>query len=131
MHKPSIIQAASIPKILECPGQNFLFQAINGSGKTLAFGIPAIMNVNPNLKAIQVVIIANTRELIRQVQQVIAKVSERTHISTCIGDTDTPDSAAQIVVTVPKWIENKVSKRKPIDLSHLRMVVFDEADEIF
>ena len=52
-------------------------------------------------------------------------------VTACIGDTDTPDSAAHIVVTVPKWIENKLGKRKPIDLSHLKLVVFDEADEIF
>jgi superfamily II DNA/RNA helicase len=45
---------------------NFVFQAINGSGKTLSFGIPSIMKVNPEINNIQVVILANTRELIRQ-----------------------------------------------------------------
>ena len=68
MDKPSIIQAFAIPKILEEPTQSFLFQAKNGSGKTLAFGVPSIMRVDPEIKAIQVIIIANTRELIRQVQ---------------------------------------------------------------
>ena len=49
MDKPSIIQAFSIPKILEEPPVNYLFQAINGSGKTLAFGIPAIMKSDPKI----------------------------------------------------------------------------------
>jgi len=51
MDVPAIIQAASIPKILEQPTQNFLFQAANGSGKTLSFSIPAIMRVDPSINA--------------------------------------------------------------------------------
>lgn len=51
MDKPSIIQAAAIPKINANKQENFLFQAINGSGKTLAFSIPAIMRVDPTINA--------------------------------------------------------------------------------
>ena len=65
MDKPSIVQANAIPKITESPNDNFLFQAINGSGKTLSFGIPAILRVDPSIQGVQVIIIANTRELIR------------------------------------------------------------------
>ena len=89
------------------------------------------MRVDPSIPNIQVIIIANTRELIRQVQQVLAKVCQRTKVTTCIGDTSTPEQGANIVVTVPKWIENRLGGRKPIDLSHLKLVVYDEADEIF
>jgi ATP-dependent RNA helicase DeaD len=39
---------------------------MNGSGKTAAFGIPAIMAVDPKISETQVLIIANSRELIRQ-----------------------------------------------------------------
>jgi superfamily II DNA/RNA helicase len=35
------------------------------------------------------------------------------------------------VVTVPKWIDNRLTGRKPIDLSNLKLVIYDEADEIF
>ena len=66
MVKPSIIQATAIPNIMNEAQTNFVFQAINGSGKTLSFGIPSIMKVNPEINNIQVVILANTRELIRQ-----------------------------------------------------------------
>lgn len=47
MNKPSIIQAASIPKIISSTNENFLFQAQNGSGKTLSFGVPSLMRVDP------------------------------------------------------------------------------------
>ena len=94
MHKPSIIQAHAIPKILGEPSKNFLFQALNGSGKTLSFGVPAIMRVDPGNSKVQVLIIANTRELIRQVQQVISKVSSKTSITCCIGDNEAPSDGA-------------------------------------
>jgi superfamily II DNA/RNA helicase len=35
------------------------------------------------------------------------------------------------MVTVPKWIENKLAGRKPLDLKNVNMVIYDEADEIF
>jgi ATP-dependent RNA helicase DeaD len=64
-HKPSIIQAVSLPHIMGEPDKNFLFQAINGSGKTGAFGVPSLMKVDTSVDKIQVLIMANTRELIR------------------------------------------------------------------
>lgn len=63
--KPSIIQSAAIPKIMA--GGNILFQSANGSGKTGAFAIPAIMGVDRTIDNYQVLIMANTRELIRQI----------------------------------------------------------------
>jgi superfamily II DNA/RNA helicase len=131
MDKPSIIQAASYPRIMEHRDKDYLFQAANGSGKTLAFGIPAIMSVDPEVEKVQVIIVANTRELIRQVQAVIAVVAKNTKVTCCIGDTNTSDKLAHILVTVPKWLENRVSGRTPIDFSQVKLVAFDEADEIF
>ena len=64
-------------------------------------------------------------------QQVLAKVCQRTKVTTCIGDTSTPAAGANIVVTVPGWIQNRLGGRESIDLSHLKLVVYDEADEIF
>lgn len=49
-YKPSIIQSFAIPKILSEPTTNFMFQSLNGSGKTAAFAIPAIMKVDPAVK---------------------------------------------------------------------------------
>lgn len=132
MDKPSNIQASAIPKIMKEPHENLLFQAINGSGKTLAFGVPSIMKADPEVKAIQVIIIANTRELIRQVQQVLTVLTKDMGVEVCVGDKDTPEQPQQqILVTVPKWLEKRVTGRKKMNLSNLKMMVYDEADEIY
>ena len=47
--------------------KNFAFQAMNGSGKTGAFVIPSLMNVDINVPKIQIIILAYSRELIRQI----------------------------------------------------------------
>ncbi len=44
---------------------NFIFQSSNGSGKTGAFVIPAIMTIDPNVNAYQILIVGHTRELNR------------------------------------------------------------------
>jgi superfamily II DNA/RNA helicase len=107
-----------------------LFQATNGSGKTLSFGIPAIMKVDVNDPRPQVIIMANTRELIRQVASVIETVAKKTGVTVCVGEQGTK-SFSHIIITVPHWIANMCGGRVPFDLSGLKMIVFDEADEIF
>ena len=62
---PSLIQAKAIPEIINNRGENFIFQAMNGSGKTGAYAIPAIMIIDRSVNEIQVLILASTRELIR------------------------------------------------------------------
>ena len=52
-------------------------------------------------------------------------------LTVCIGDKETSKEMAQILVTVPHWLANMTSGRVPIDLSGLKMFIFDEADEIF
>lgn len=73
---------------------------------------------------------ANTRELIRQVAAVIEAVCKKTGITVCIGEKETK-TFAQIVISVPAWIANMSGGRTPLDFSSLKMIVFDEADEIF
>ena len=74
-NRPSIIQAFSLQKILGNQKSTFAFQSINGSGKTGAFVVPCLMSVDPNVAKTQVIIIANTRELIRQILQVAQKIA--------------------------------------------------------
>jgi ATP-dependent RNA helicase DDX6/DHH1 len=117
---------------MEDRGKHFMFQAINGSGKTLAFSIPSILTVDPTSPTIQVIIIANTRELIRQVQQIIEQLTKDSDVTSIIGDTDTPSKPTNhILVTVPAWLKNRVTGRSKLNLSNLKMVVYDEADEIY
>lgn len=65
--KPSIIQANAIPLIMGNRGENFIFQSKNGSGKTGAFVVPAVMTVDPTINDFQVIIIAHSIDLIDQI----------------------------------------------------------------
>ena len=129
--KPSIIQARAIPNIMDNPTQNFGFQSINGSGKTGAFAIPSLMKVDTSVEKIQVIILANTRELIRQIYQVMQVISSETQIKLLLGESSTKDYNGHILVTVPGQLKNKLTGRKPLDISALKMIVYDEADELF
>eukprot|EP00347_Sterkiella_histriomuscorum_P021753 403332884 len=129
--KPSQIQAHAIPKIMQNSSESYLFQAGNGSGKTGAFGIPAILRVNPNIQETQVIIFANTRELIRQIKGVLDRLATKMNISIEIGE-GSIIKKAQILITSPNYFTNKLAGRgSNLDFRHVTMVVFDEADEIF
>ena len=88
---PSLIQAKAIPEIIKNRDQNFIFKAMNGSGKTGAYAIPAIMVMDRSVSEIQVIIFANTRELIRQIMQVIEAIVVGTGITVAFGDKDKKD----------------------------------------
>ena len=60
------------------PTTHFAFQAMNGSGKTGAFVVPALMRVDPSVLKIQVIIMAYSRELIRQITQVMEVIASET-----------------------------------------------------
>lgn len=130
-YKPSIIQAVSITHVMAGTGENFCFQAINGSGKTGAFAVPSLMKCDTAIPKIQVIILANTRELIRQIQQVIEVISSQTQVKLLLGDSSLSNFDGQILITSPGYLKNKLAGRKPIDLSALKMIVYDEADELF
>jgi superfamily II DNA/RNA helicase len=79
--KPSIIQARSIPPIMEREEKrNYIFQSSNGSGKTGAFVIPAIMTVDPKINAYQILIVGHVRELNRQIYQFLETLLKDTPI---------------------------------------------------
>ena len=104
--------------------------AMNGSGKTGAFVIPALLNVDPNVQKVQVIIMAYSRELIRQITQVIEVLAQNTQIKAILGEKGMSQQG-QILVTVPGYLKNKLQARQKIDLSEVKMVIYDEADELF
>jgi len=65
--QPSPIQAESIPALLD--GRDLLGQAQTGTGKTAAFALPLLANIDPNNRAPQLLILAPTRELAIQVAE--------------------------------------------------------------
>jgi superfamily II DNA/RNA helicase len=71
--KAAPIQSEAIPLIMS--GSDVVGQSQTGSGKTAAFGIPAVELVDPHLQAVQVIILCPTRELAVQVAEEIFKLS--------------------------------------------------------
>ena len=115
--KPSIIQAHSIPHVMNNPTINYAFQAMNGSGKTGAFVVPSLMRVDPSILKVQVIIMANTRELIRQITQVIEVLASETEVKTILGERGQQEQG-HILVTVPGYLKNKlVERQSKLDLS--------------
>jgi len=130
------IQAASLPLALE--GHDLIAQAKTGSGKTVAFALPLLTNLNPRRFAVQAMVLCPTRELADQVTQEIrrlARFAENIKILTlCGGSTMRPQVAslehgAHIVVGTPGRLLDHLA-RGSLQLEALNTLVLDEADRM-
>ena len=133
--KLSPIQQQAIPALLA--GEDIIGQAQTGTGKTAAFGIPAIQKCDPELKKLQVVILCPTRELAIQAAEELRKLAYYMHgikVLPVYGGQDIGKQIAglrgvQIIVGTPGRVMDHM-RRKTIRLEHVNMVVLDEADEM-
>jgi ATP-dependent RNA helicase DeaD len=134
--KPSPIQAEAIPPLLE--GRDVLGQAQTGTGKTAAFGIPALEQVDISDKRTQVLMLCPTRELAVQVTEElrrIAKYKKGLKVETVYGGDSIERQirslkiGAQIVVGTPGRVMDLI-ERKALKLDFVNYVVLDEADEM-
>ena len=135
---PSEVQEGTIPEILD--GHDLLAQAQTGTGKTASFGIPMIEKIQDNnYETLQGLVLVPTRELARQVSEELQKLSKyKTFIRVLAiyGGADMGKQlrelkrGASIVVGTPGRVMDHM-KRKTLDLSHLKFLVLDEADEMF
>ena len=134
--KPSPIQAESIPLLLE--GHDLLGQAQTGTGKTAAFALPMLANIDPEERKPQLLVLAPTRELAIQVAeafQVYASFSQKIKVLPVYGGQSYDNQirqlkrGVQVVVGTPGRIIDHI-KRKTLDLSELKFLVLDEADEM-
>ncbi|OFA32314.1 ATP-dependent RNA helicase [Glaciecola punicea] len=134
--KPSPIQAKSIPLLLE--GHDLLGQAQTGTGKTAAFALPMLANIDPDEAYTQLLVLAPTRELAIQVAeafQVYASFSKKIRVLPVYGGSSYDNQirqlkrGVQVVVGTPGRIIDHI-KRKTLKLDKLRFLVLDEADEM-
>ena len=133
--KLSPIQEQAIPYLLE--GQDIIGQAQTGTGKTAAFGIPAIQKVNPELRKLQTIILCPTRELAIQAAEELRKLAKYMHgikVLPIYGGQDISRQISalrgvQIVVGTPGRVMDHM-RRHTIKLDDVNMVVLDEADEM-
>jgi ATP-dependent RNA helicase RhlE len=129
---PTPIQEKSIPAGIE--GKDVMGLAQTGTGKTLAFGIPAIQAA---LSSKQVLIILPTRELALQVQETINKIGSSLGIRTALlvgGESNYRQVQAlhrlpQVIIGTPGRILDHMQQRI-LNLMKIKMLVLDEADRM-
>lgn len=133
--EPTPIQAQAIPHLLS--GRDVIGQAQTGTGKTAAFGLPVVEQIDPNTLAVQALILTPTRELAIQVSQSLHsfRVDRQIKILALYGGQSIERQrqqlkrGAQIVVGTPGRILDLLN-RDALDLTRLGWLVLDEADEM-
>src|SRR3984957_12413511 len=132
--KASPIQAEAIPVLLQ--GRDVVGQSQTGSGKTAAFAVPAIEKVDPQLRAVQVIILCPTRELAVQVSEEVHKLAlfkRGIHALPIYGGQSYErqfaglKQGAQIVIGTPGRVMDHM-RRGTLRLDKVKMVILDEAD---
>lgn len=133
---PSEIQEKSIPLLLE--GKDVIGRSQTGTGKTAAFGIPAIQRVTRENRGVEVLILCPTRELAMQACEEIRKFSRyMPWVKPCAVyggssmDRQIMDlrRGANIVVGTPGRVMDHIDRRT-LKLDGLREIILDEADEM-
>jgi ATP-dependent RNA helicase DeaD len=134
--EPTPIQAQTIPFLL-ANKKDLIGKAQTGTGKTAAFGIPIIENIVPDSKKVQALILAPTRELAIQVAEELSTFAEeqKTRIVAVYGGQPIERQISRlqrgvdIVVGTPGRIMDHM-ERRTLDISQVKYVVLDEADEM-
>ncbi|CCJ51301.1 ATP-dependent RNA helicase DbpA [Bordetella parapertussis] len=130
------IQAQSLPLILE--GRDLIAQAKTGSGKTAAFGLGVLQNLDVNRLAPQALVLCPTRELADQVAQELRRLARLIPnvkvLTLCGGAAARPQAESlargtHLVVGTPGRIQDHLA-RGSLDLSTLNTLVLDEADRM-
>jgi len=130
------IQAQSLPFILQ--GQDVIAKAKTGSGKTAAFGIGLLAQLDVKKFAIQSLVLCPTRELADQVAKEIRRIARATHnvkvLTLCGGVSLGPqlgslEHGAHIIVGTPGRIVDHIEKGS-LKLENVKQLVLDEADRM-
>jgi ATP-dependent RNA helicase DeaD len=134
---PTPIQVATLSKLVD-QTNDFIALAQTGTGKTAAFSIPILQNINLDLTDVQAFILSPTRELALQIARDIlgfSKYMPGLHVQAVYGGASIRDQIAglkqnpQIVVGTPGRVLDMINKNK-LKVGSIRWLVLDEADEM-
>ncbi len=135
--RPTPIQEQAIPPVLK--GHDVMGLAQTGTGKTAAFALPILDRLIRGPRGrVRALIVAPTRELAEQIHEVIASMGKpaRLRSVTVYGGVGVNPqvrslrSGVEIVVACPGRLLDHIGQRT-IDLSHVEVLVLDEADRMF
>ena len=134
---PTKIQEQAIPQILNS-NDDLVALAQTGTGKTGAFGLPALQTINPDLPKVQLWILSPTRELAIQIAKdlkVFAKFQKNITTVAVYGGSEIRtqikaiQNGAQVIIGTPGRTLDLIRRRK-LDVTNIKTVVLDEADEM-
>jgi translation initiation factor 4A len=134
---PSLIQRKALLTMFD--KKDIIAQAQSGTGKTGVFTIGVLQKVNTEINKTQAMILAPTRELAKQIYDVITSIGSlvknmRFHL--LIGGTSTDEDAHQLKTIMPHIIVGcpgrvyDMMRRNNIDSKEINLLVLDEADEM-
>ncbi|WP_137789090.1 DEAD/DEAH box helicase [Bacillus sp. E(2018)] len=129
------IQERAIPEQLE--NKDLIIESPTGTGKTLAYALPALSKLNAEVKNAQVLFLAPTRELAMQIYEVCQKFTENSGLSgaSLIGGAnmqrqlDKLKKKPQFIVGTPGRVKELIQNKK-LKVHEVKTIVIDEADHI-
>ena len=133
--QPTPIQVETIPALLQ--GRDVVAQSQTGTGKTAAFMLPILQRLEPGMGSVQALVLAPTRELAKQVADATEGFARETRVRVLAvygGQSYEVQFKAlkrgvDIVVGTPGRLLDLIHQGK-LDLSQVRTLVLDEADEM-
>jgi len=133
--RPTPIQAQTIPLLLE--GRDIVAQAQTGTGKTAAYGLPLVELIDPEHMQVQALVLCPTRELAVQVSEAVYSFgkTQRIRVLPIYGGQPIDrqirvlSAGTHIVAGTPGRIMDHI-RRETLDLSKVRTLILDEADEM-
>ena len=135
--KPSQIQQTAILPIIE--KHDVIAQAPSGTGKTGSFTISSLQRLDLSSNTTQVLILAPTHELVKQIYSVISSIGtmlDGLKVKLLVGGTSVSDDASDLRTNVPHVIVGSVGRvsdmirRRNIQTQDIKLFVLDEADEM-
>ncbi|GAB7256791.1 DEAD/DEAH box helicase [uncultured Polaribacter sp.] len=135
---PTEIQEKAIPVLIKSK-TDFIGLAQTGTGKTAAFGLPILHHIDAKSDHIQTLILSPTRELVQQIKKQLFKFTkfneDKIFVEAVFGgekidrQINNLKRTTHIVVATPGRLIDLI-ERGDIDISHVKTVVLDEADEM-
>ena len=128
--RPSVVQIQAIPKL--CPEKvSFLGQAPAGCGKTAAFTVPMLYHVDKKIKSIQSVCLCHTPQLVEQAMETFQSLNDyyKVNVASLIDDKSQIPPDCHVIFARPLPLAKSI-KTKKLDVSHVKIVIVDEADRL-
>ncbi len=134
---PTKIQEQAIPVLIN-NDIDFIGKAQTGTGKTAAFGIPLLIGINPSVNEVQALVLSPTRELGQQIAKQLfkyTKYTEKIFTESVYGGEKIEKQLSRlkrpthIIVATPGRLIDLI-ERKAVDISKIKTIVMDEADEM-